>query len=804
MKISLNWLKEYLQLNIACDELAEKLTMAGIEVEKISKFFVPEGIVVVEIKEREAHPNADRLSLCKIWDGNLERRIVCGASNCDPGKKVPFAKLGTVLIDKKTGEEIKIVGREIRKVFSEGMLCGAQELGIEEKSDGLLELPEDSIIGTALSQIYPEDVVFDLEITPNRPDLLSHIGIARDIVAICESKIQIPILANFAKILSTDDNSKLVTVLAPELCPRYTARLVKGVKVCESPNWLKDRLRKIGLNPINNIVDITNFVLFETGQPLHAFDLSLLKGEKIVVRRAKKGEKIKTLDEAVHELDENNLVICDVESPLALAGIMGGEYSGISDTTSDILIESAYFEPSNIRASARKLHISSDSSYRFERGVDFEGVLYASQRALSLILDIAGGEIASELVDICARVPKPVTIECEYDRIMSLLGMRIETDKIKMIFQRLGCAVSTQDGSKCLVRVPSYRRDLHSEADLAEELLRIHGISKVPTLPVKAISGGIIENDSYAGIENFRNSLVSLGLSECLNYSFFDKASAMLDPRFSEEMIVPLENPLSKDSEFMRPSMLAGILSTVTRNISRGSNELLLFEMGKVFSKKEMIVSESLELCVALTGRKHAERFSDEKSVLYDFFDIKGLVETIFEKNRIRNISYKKIADDTLESKIFSNDRLALLVDGNVLCVFGENDTKFTREIRIKSPLYIAIFDLDAILALPQPKLQFKAFSQYPSTRRDMAMELDESVDNELIVSFIEKENIPTLESFELFDVFSDEKLGKGKKSVAYSFQYRSMEKTLTDDEVNKIHDQLRAKIAKSLPVHLR
>jgi len=803
MKISLSWIKDYIAIDPDAANLAEKLTMAGIEVEGIAKFAVPEGVVVAEIKERRPHPNADKLSICKVWDGSIEHSVVCGARNCDAGSKVPLARLGATLTDRKTGEKLTIARREIRKIPSEGMLCSAEELGMDEKSDGLLHLPEDSVPGTALSELFPSDTVFDLEITPNRPDLLSHIGIARDLAAICGLDFSMPSAAIFAK-APPADNSQLVSVLAQELCPRYTARIVRGVKIGESPEWMKDRLRKIGLRPINNIVDITNYVLFETGQPLHAFDLSLLKGGRIVVRKAFRGEKIKTLDGTVHELDESNLVICDAEAPVALAGIMGGEGSGINDSTSDLLIESAYFEPSNIRASSRRLGISSDSSHRFERGVDIEGVTFASNRALSLILELAGGQVASELVDIRARGPVQTEIPCRFAKIKSLLGMDISNDEMAGIFKRLGCRIKDKDEEKCIVMPPSCRLDLFSEADLSEEVLRIHGISEIPIEPPRAVCGGLIEDDAYIEIEKFRNSLVEAGLSECLNYSFFDRDSALLDPRFGERTILPISNPLSKDSEYMRPSLLSGMLATVNRNISRGSSDLALFEMGAVFSKDGNVITEKLELCVAMSGRRHPERYSAEKSELYDFYDIKGLVESILDLNMLPGWKFEKLPDDSPASRIFTAQKLALRIGSEFLGIIGEAARPLVKNMRIKAPLYLAIFDMSAIFAIKKPKLQFKAFSQYPSTRRDIALEADSTLENSAIESFVARQKTPFLEKFEIFDVFSDGKIGKGRKSLAYSFHYRSMDKTLTDDEVNRIHDGLRAKIAKELPVQLR
>ncbi|HRR29323.1 MAG TPA: phenylalanine--tRNA ligase subunit beta, partial [Victivallales bacterium] len=778
-----------------------------IEVESIEKFSIPDNVVAAEIKEQLPHPNADKLSICKVWDGSREYNIVCGAPNCNSGKIVALAKEGSILTNRKTGQKITITKRELRGVLSEGMLCSGEELGLEEKSDGIIELPEDTVIGTPLSEIFPSDVIFDLEITPNRPDLLSHIGLARDIAAIYSLDIIMPKTAIFAK-TPEKDFSKTVSVLCHELCPRYTARIIRGVKIAESPIWLKERLRKIGLRPINNVVDITNYVLFETGQPLHAFDLKLLKGEKVIVRKAFKGEKITTLDGNEHELDESILLICDEEKPVALAGIMGGMNSGVNENTTDILIESAYFEPSNIRASSRRLAISSDSSYHFERGVDIEAVHFASNRAASLILELAGGEISSELIDIRSRIESEIKIKCRYEKIRMLLGItEITNDEISAILKRLNCKIISEDKDSAIIIPPSYRLDLFNEADLAEEVLRIHGISQIPIETPRAICGGLIEDDSYVKIESFRNSLVELGLTECMNYSFFEKKAAILDPRFNENNIVPISNPLSKDSEFMRPSLLYGMLQTINRNISKNASDLALFEMGKVFYKEANLNKEKLELIIVLSGRKHPERFSSEKNILYDFYDMKGLIESIMQINKVKNWSFIKFPDavDYRQSaEIFSEHRLAVKVDNEVLVIFGELSKKYKKDFRTKSPIYIAIFDLSALLASKKIETIFKPYSQFPSIRRDIALESDISLENSVIIDFINKQNVKYLEKFEIFDLFIDESLGRNKKSLAYSFYYRSMDKTLTDEEVNEIHDALRAKIAKELPVQIR
>jgi phenylalanyl-tRNA synthetase beta chain len=806
MKISLNWLGEYVGISSDPTELAEKLTMAGIEVEAIEKHSVHDNIVCAEILERKPHPNADKLSICSVFDGLQKYQVVCGALNCDPGVKVPLAKLGTVLTDKETGKQFKIEKRELRKIPSEGMLCSAKELGIEEKSDGIMLLDNSIPAGARMRDIFPDDVVFDLEITPNRPDLMSHFGIARELAALYKTDFKIPSIANFADPGIADFKEDIVSVLDQNLCSRYTGIIIKNVRVKESPLWLKNRIRQIGLRPINNVVDITNFVLFETGQPLHSFDLAKLKGGKIRVRRAQKGEKITTLDNAIHELNENILLICDENNPVALAGIMGGQNSGIDNDTKDIFIESAYFLPSNIRASSKFLQISSDSSRRFERGVDFEMVTYASGRAVSLILELAGGKTASPFIDINSGRQKPVPVTCRSDKIRSLLGMDIDDSVIIEIFQRLGCGAAAIPEKKeiCVVQPPSYREDLRSEADLAEEILRVCGISNLPSMPPKSIIAGNSSEDVYRRLETVRNQLISLGLTECLNYSFFEKQSALLDARFSENTIVPIANPLSSDSEYMRPSLLAGLLATVNRNISRGLADLSLFEIGNVVSKNNGKITEKTDLCVVLTGRKHPERFSDEKSELYDFFDVKGIVESLFEMRYTqKELSFEKLTDVS-EKSIFTERALSISNSGVKIGLLGEISPCLAADTRLNAPLYMILLDLTAILKINDVKSVFTPFSLFPSVARDIAMLVDESFEHDTFVKFVLKQNIPYLESFELFDVFSDEKIGKGKKSMAYSFCYRDMRKSLTDDEVNIIHEKLRAKATKELPITLR
>lgn len=800
MKISGNWLAEYVDVKRSPAELADALTKAGIEVEAIThSLTIPDGVVVGEILEKKPHPDADKLSVCAVSDGENTLQVVCGAPNCEAGMKAPLATIGTVFADPENNKEFVIKKTKLRGVESFGMLCSAKELGLSDDHSGLLALANDAAVGAPVAEIIDGDVVYDLEITPNRPDLLSHWGVARDLAALTGETLTFPAIALPNPTDGADAN--LVTVDDAELCPRYTARIIRGVTVKESPDWLKDRLTTIGLRPINNVVDVTNFVLHELGHPLHAFDLDLLAEKRIVVRRARDGEELRTLDESDVELRNSQLVIADAERPVALAGVMGGEATGVTESTRDLLLESAVFNAPNIRSTSRELDVSSDSSYRFERGVDVEMAATASDRAAKLILELAGGELASELVDVNAPPPKRQSITCRFDRVTNLLGISTSGAEITDILRRLGLDVIQEDESHCVVVPPSYRGDLEREADLAEEVMRIHGLDDVPAAPMKAIAGGSILDDDGVAVQNLRAELTGLGLNECVTYTLTNRKAAALGESLEEKDLIKLANPISKDQAYLRASLFAGMLENVERNISHKNTDLALFEIGGVFhAATDPAMEEQRQLCVALTGRRHPERFSDEKNAVADFFDLKGILESLLEHRRLGEVRFAKTED----VKFANGTAAKILIGDGELGVLGQVASEFTRDTRLDHPLFIALLDVDGLISASSSAIQYQPLSQFPAVTRDVAFLAEESLEHQTVVDFIRKQKPKNLEAVELFDIFRGDSIGNNRKSMAYSLTFRNPERTLTDKEVNKAHESLRKRLASDLQVELR
>lgn len=812
MNISFNWLNEYINLqDYTPDDLADKLTMAGIEVEDIkgTGTDIPEGVIVAEILERKPHPDAEKLSICRVNTGSEELQIVCGADNCDAGVKVPLATVGTVFLD--NGKKFKIKKSKLRGVESMGMLCSGKELAIDNNHDGIMHLATNAVVGKSLKNQLESDTVYEVEITPNRPDWLSHWGVARDLSALIKQPAKLPAIPELTPDY-LEDTDNLVTVKDFGLCPRYTARIIRGVKITESPEWMKKHLISIGMRPINNVVDITNYVMMELGHPMHAFDLKYLEGEKIIVRRAEKGEKIITLDGEEHELDNSNLVICDAKKPVALAGIMGGEHSGVEENTVDILLESAVFQTSNIRATSKKLKIASDSSFRFERGVDWEMCETASNRATALILELAGGKLKTELVDLKTKPPEIPVTKCRFEKIRSILGVNIPNKEITDIFTGLGLEVNEIDKEKAVVTSTSYRLDVFREADLAEEVARIHGIDKLPPMEAKAQSGGSLYEDSYIRLETVSNELISLGLNSCMNYSLIHKDRALTDARFAEADLKKLKNPISLELACLRPSLFAQMLETVERNVARQNHNLALFELGRVYCANPAIFPEErLECVIALTGCKHPERYSDEKQNLYDFFDLKGLLEAWMDIRK-ENCEFRKLSDERSKNNFKSGNAAELIIGNQSVAMFGEVAPKLTKGMRLNAPLFVALIKLDKFCKQQQDEnadgskqVKLKPIPPYPSTTRDVAFIADSGLENAEIVETIAQAKVKNLEKIELFDIFEDEKaIGKNKKSMAYSLTFRNSERTLTDKEVNKAHEKLRNFLASKLSVELR
>lgn len=803
MKTSLNWLKKYVNVDCSAEELAEQLTMAGLEVEElITGGKIPDGVVAAEICQREKHPDADRLSVCQVNAGTGEiLQIVCGAPNCDAGKKVPLATVGTVL-----GNDFKVKKAKLRGVESYGMLCSANELGVSDNQSGLMELPGDTLPGTPVQQLVEEDTVIDWEITPNRTDWLSHIGIAREIAAVADkrSTFRLPEISD--KVLEKNESGEeppaSVEVEAPDLCPRYVARVIDDVKIKPSPDWMQKELSSVGIRPINNVVDITNYVLMECGQPLHAFDYDKIENHRIIVRRAGDGEKVTTLDGETHEMQKEELLIADPAEPLALAGIMGGQTSEISEDTTTVLLESAAFDSATVRRACKRLAVTSESAYRFERGVDIEMVKFASDRAADLLIKHADGKVRGKAIDVYSSPYSPPRVSCRREKCNSLLGVDLESGEMTDIFTRLGLDTVEQTEDVITAVIPPYRLDLTREADLIEEIARIYGLDNIPFQPAEARTAASIAADQFAPLQDTRREMLGLGLTETMNYSLLSVNRASGDTGIAEQELVTLVNPISAENACMRPSLFPSLINTVANNIASGNHDLAMFEIGRVFRNSPDFPEERYQLGLIFTGRKHPERYGEEQAEEYDFFDLKGVLEGWLEYKRIGECEWR-----AAKAEGFANGQTAevLSESGNRLAVCGKVSPEKVKGIRLTSPLYLALVELDAVRDVKPEPYKFQSLPQYPATRRDISLVAPKNVDNRQVVEVIESARELWLVDVSLTDVYEDEStLGGGKRSLTYSLTYRHAERTLKDDEVNEVHAGIRKRLQDKLPVTLR
>lgn len=822
MKVTLNWLKQYADFNWSVEETVERLTMLGLEVEgvqKISGAF--DGIVVAQVITRDKHPNADKLSLCRVNDGTSERQIVCGAQNFKAGDKVPLILPGASL-PLKPGEKepFTIKVGKIRGVESHGMLCSPQELGLPDQVDGLLILREDAKVGQPFGEYLGRssgDVVFDLEVTPNRPDLNSVIGIAREIAAITGNPLKVPSVTGQG---SGEKVASLVSVRIEdaELCPRYTARVIKGVKVGPSPDWLKSTLEKVGLRSISNVVDVTNYVMLEIGQPLHAFDYHLISGSSghesaqtnpkqseptdvgcykptIVVRRAKEGEKFKTLDNQERTLTNEMLLIADEQKGIALAGVMGGANTEINGQTVDVLIESAYFAPTNIRRTSKQLGLRSESSYRFERGADVNICDWASQRAAQLILETAGGQLAEGVVDVQPKTREAKTIVLRYAKTEALLGIQIPHAEQVTLLGKLGFEAAAQTNDSCAFTVPSWRVDVKRETDLIEEIERLHGLAKTPATPPRGAIGTNVFDSVYDQISEVRRILAGLGLNEAQGQTLVSRAECR---GAKDEEIVALANPLSADMDVLRPSLLPGLLHSLRHNVTRKNYDVALFEIGRVFLKNNQATKEERRVAIALTGQRALNFWSGtERDAKFDVADLKGLVEELLEQFGVRGVVFARreaATDLFLESA-------AVTLGGKLpLGELGLVSPVLAKKYDLRDAVLLAELNLDQLIARRNAAKSFKPLPQFPSSRRDVAMLVPEAVTHDAVLQAVKQAKAPNLEAVELFDVFRGKNVPEGQKSLAYAFTYRGADKTLTDAEVNAAHEkvveQLRQKLA--------
>jgi phenylalanyl-tRNA synthetase beta chain len=834
MKVTLNWLKQYTDFDWSPEELAERLTMLGIEVEGVRKLGGEfEGVVVAQILTKDKVPGSDKLSVCKVNDGSGERTIICGAQNHQPGDKVPLI-LPNFALPLKPGDKEPFVIKE-RKVFgitSQGMMCSPQELGLPDQVDGLLILPKDAKIGQPFAEFLGRpagDVLYDLEVTPNRPDLNSLIGIAREIAALTGNALKLP---EIKLIEAPPAAAEAVTIRLDdaELCPRYTARVVRGVKIGPSPDWLKQALEKVGIRSINNVVDVTNFVLLEIGQPLHAFDYCLISrgggretaGKSsqpqshdrshlptIVVRRATEGEKFKTLDGQERTLTANMLLIADESKAIALAGVMGGQNTEINAATVDVLIESAYFKPQNIRATAKKLELRTEASYRFERGADIGICDWASRRAAQLILETAGGTLAEGVVD---AYPKPVEqkeITLRHRKVNELLGIELSPERMEYYLGQLGLKTAGRkarpvdaDGppEPVTFRIPTFRVDLKREVDLIEEITRMHGVDKIPSTSPRAAAGANEFDAVFDQLAGMREILNGLGLDEAQGQTLISNGKC----KGQKETLAALANPLSSDMDVLRPSLLPGLLDSLRHNASRKNNDAALFEIGRVFVRDGGAVREARRVALAMTGLRNPAFWSgEEREAKCDVFDLKGALEGFLEQLGLRGIIFSRRA----ESIPLFLESATLHLGKNTLGEFGQLSPAVAKENDLRDAVLLAELDLDLLLSLSRRNVAartFKPLPAFPAIRRDVAMLVPEATTHEAVLNAVKAAKPQNLERTELFDVFRGKNVPEGSKSMAYAFTYRSAERTLTDAEVNAAHEKLIAEFKRGLQAVVR
>jgi phenylalanyl-tRNA synthetase beta chain len=782
MKLSLNWLKDFLPTIRSVDAIIEALTFAGVEVEGIEERGANFGnVVVAQIDAFGPHPNADRLSVCRVNDGtNVVRQIVCGARNFQVGDKVPLALPGTVLPN-----GLKISAAKLRGVESEGMLCSAKELNIAEDSTGLLILPRDSSIGAPLSQIFPPDTILEVETTPNRGDLLSHFGIARELAALLG--LPAPELPQTkTKIGKLREDSSGVRVDERDGCPFYTARRIRDVQVGPSPAWLRQRLESVGIRSINNVVDVTNYVLMEIGQPLHAFDSAKIE-MGIIVRHARPQEKLSALDGREYALETDDLVIADEKKALAIAGVMGGEGSGVAATTRDLLLEAAYFDPLSIRLTSRRLGLISDSSFRFERGVDPQMVLFASARAIDLLLEVCGGTADDQVLVAGSAPDLSHTAEMRPQRCTALLGMEIPN--ASELLSRLGLRSIGENRW----HVPSFREDLSREVDLIEEVCRLAGVQKIPSHVIGAATKSSEADRAHDELMQLRQRLVGLGLFEARTLTLVDSRALdfLLEPKPGA---LALRNPLAEDQAILRPTLLSGLVRAAERNFNRGATRVALFEIGRVFRAGEK--EESLKLGLVVSGERQSKGWN-QGSVTFDLFDLKGILQASIDAELVL-----KRDEPTRFAPLVCN-----VIDGQgrLLGKIGQIRPSLGKELGARHPVLLGEIGLPIYKS--GQRFSYKALDRYPAVSRDIAFVAERELKYQRVIETLRAASEPLLQEVSLFDLFIDptgEKVPLSKKSMALSLTYRASDRTLTQEEVNEAHGRLKFQLVKQLDVVLR
>ncbi len=804
MKVTLNWLKEYVDFDLSADELSHRLTMAGLEVDVMER--LGEGldsVIVARLADVQPHPDADRLTVCKVETGSVTQQVICGAKNHKTGDLVALAQVGTVLPGNFKIKKSKIRGQE-----SCGMLCSVSELGLADESEGILILPPGLLLGQPVfNELGLKDIMYEIGLTPNRADCLSVVGVAREVSAMVDASLRLPeIVVTENDNLASEKTS--VVIEDADLCPRYAARLIENVKIGPSPEWLARRLEAVGMRSINNVVDVTNFVMMELGQPLHAFDFNLLREGRIVVRRAQDGEQFTTLDDQVRTLIGSDLMICDGVGPVALAGVMGGQNSEVSPETTNILLESAYFNPTAIRRTSKRLGLHTESSHRFERGTDVDMVPMALDRAAALIADLASGTIAHGVVDVYPvdLIRRAITITASHTS--QVLGLEIDADgicnRLNAIGLKCDLIVDQHDGA-VNVEIPHFRPDLEREIDLIEEVARLIGYDQIPvTMPVSSLNCQPLPVHLSLASQ-VRDQMAQMGYAEIINYSFFNADCLKklgldeTDPRWQ---CVQVLNPLTEEQGSMRTTLVPSLLETAARNLAYRSEDLALFELRPVFQSVDGtdLPHENLRMVAFLCGKREPLGWA-QSSENSDFFDMKGVVEQLLTDLRITNVNWKSGHD---EHFYHPGKSCALYQGERLLGTLGELHPEVSHNFDLGQSAILCDLDVEALIELSGGTVKFQPLSRYPDVQRDSAFLVDAEISAQQVFAVLGQVRLKNLESIELFDVYCGEGVPAGKKSLAIRACYRAPDRTLTDELIQNLHGKLIKAMEKQLGAELR
>lgn len=785
MKFPLSWLKEYVDTELPPQQIAKILTMAGIEVDSIEHAATGfEKVVVGYVLAVAPHPNADKLCVAEVTDGIEKYQVVCGAPNCRPGIKTALALIGAS-VTLPGGEQLKIKKSKIRAVESFGMLCSGVELGLTQESEGILEFADHLQVGADLAEIY-SDTIFEVSLTPNLSHAASLIGIARELSAATGATLKIPVISVNEEQRTTQDLIKVQVDDAID-CPRYTCRVAENIKVIQSPEWLKKRLLACGIRPVHVAVDITNYVLMETGQPLHAFDLDQIDGNQLIVRKAYKNESLQTLDGKNRALTDKMLVIAGSSYPLAIAGVMGGSNSEVKDSTKRFLFESAYFFPTSIRRTSKALALSTDSSKRFERGVDPNGVIAALDRAMMLLQEITQAQVLKTAINIQSHAFNPLEIKCRLARVNAILGTKIGLSELEAIFKRLGFKTK-EDELTLLVSVPTFRVDITQEIDLIEEVARIVGYDNIPRRQAIHQSSIIPENPLFHFERDIRRRLIAEGLQEFETCDLIGPSLCSIAPetKLPPEAIIQVRNPTSVEQSILRTSLLQGLLQVVKFNYDRENHDVSGFEVGRVHLKNDGHYQEPSVVGIILTGKNRPHHISPKANEI-DFYDLKGIIENLLDGLNLRRYTFRFAHVDT-----FHSGRQALIqVDGLDVGILGEIHPSIQRSLDVPQRIYFAEINLVDLLKAKRGDLKMRPISLYPSSERDWTLTVQEAMPVQQLMGSIQHIPSKLLEDVSLIDVFRSDQVGRDLKNITLHFVYRDKNKTVSQEEVDAEHTRI-------------